>query len=266
MVTNDHMSTLTSGSQRPTRARVARPHTVVLIDEHDLTRGALKQTLTAIGMQVVGEGRSPREVLDVIRREAPSALVIDPVFGGAVHLDWVERLAQLAPSTQVVVLTSSPYRALVADAIAAGARGFLLKSSRREAIATGVRACAAGESVVASELLEGLAGRGAGNGSLERDPDEAEAIGAVLTKRELEIFRRLPTGESNREIGVAFALSENTVKNHVASILTKLKLNNRIQAAVHGVRNGFGAAGALVAIQLLCEESTPLGAVASLFG
>ena len=96
------------------------------------------------------------------------------------------------------------------------------------------------------------------NGSLEQDPDEAEAIGTVLTKRELEIFRRLPTGESNREIGVVFALSENTVKNHVASILTKLKLNNRIQAAVHAVRNGFGAAGALVAIQLLCEEASPV--------
>ena len=120
-------------------------------------------------MQVVGEGRNPREVLDVLRRQAPSALVIDPVFGGAVHLDWVERLAQLVPSTQVVVLTSSPYRALVSDAIAAGARGFLLKSSRREAIATGVRACAAGESVVAPELLEGLAGRAAANGSLEQD-------------------------------------------------------------------------------------------------
>ena len=125
--------------------------------------GALQQTLVATGMQVVGEGRSPREVLEVLHQHAPSALVIDPVFAGAVHLDWVERLAQLAPSTQVVVLTSSPYRTLVSEAIAAGARGFLLKSSRREAIATGVRACAAGESVLAPELLEGLAGRGAGD-------------------------------------------------------------------------------------------------------
>ena len=259
------MSTLTKDSPA-SRARVSRPPSVVLIDEHDLPRGALKQTLIACGMQVVGEGRSPREVLDVLRRHQPTTLVIDPVFGGAVHLDWVERLAQLAPSTQVVVLTSSPYRTLVSDAIAAGARGFLLKSSRREAIASGVRACAAGESVVAPELLEGLAGRGSANGSLEQDSDEAEAISTVLTKRELEVFRRLPTGESNREIGVVFALSENTVKNHVASILTKLKLDNRIQAAVHAVRNGFGAAGAVVAIQLLGDEASPLGLVASLFG
>ena len=243
MVANDHMSTLIKGNRLSNGGRIARSYSVVLIDEHDLTRSALRQALVATGMQVVGEGRSPREVLEILGQHAPSALVIDPVFGGAVHLDWVQRLAQLAPSTHVVVLTSSPYRALVADAIASGARGFLLKNSRREAIATGVRACAAGESVIAPELLEGLAGRGAANGSLEEDPGEADAINTVLTKRELEIFRRLPTGESNREIGTVFALSENTVKNHVASILTKLKLDNRIQAAVHAVRNGFGCVG-----------------------
>jgi DNA-binding NarL/FixJ family response regulator len=260
------MSTLTQGSQLSTRARIARPHSVILIDEHDLTRGALRQTLVATGMQVVGEGRSPRDVLEALREHAPSVLVIDPVFGGAVHLDWVQRLARLAPSTQVVVLTSSPYRTLVSDAIAAGARGFLLKSSRREAIATGVRACAAGESVVAPELLESLAGRSPANGSLEEDHGEADAVSTVLTKRELEVFRRLPTGESNRQIGTVFALSENTVKNHVASILTKLKLDNRIQAAVHAVRNGFGCAGALVAVQLLSDEANPIGVVSSLFG
>jgi DNA-binding NarL/FixJ family response regulator len=260
------MNALTKGNRLSGRTRVARPYSVVLVDEHDLTRSALKQTLVATGMQVVGEGRSPREVLEALSQHAPSTLVIDPVFGGAVRLDWVQRLAQLAPTTHVVVLTSSPYRALLSDAIASGARGFLLKSSRREAIATGVRACAAGESVIAPELLESIAGRAATNGSLQGEHGEADAISTVLTKRELEIFRRLPSGESNRAIGAVFALSENTVKNHVASILTKLKLENRIQAAVHAVRNGFGCAGALVAVQLLGEEASPLGIVSSLLG
>ena len=240
--------------------------TVVLIDEHDLTRAALKQALVATGMQVVGEGRNPRDVLETLREHEPSAVVIDPVFAGAVHLEWVERLARLAPTTHVVVLTNSAHRTLLSDAIAVGARGFLLKSSRREAIATGVRACAAGESVIAPELLEGLAGQGPRNGSLEDGVLDADAITTTLTKRELEIFRRLPTGESNREIGTVFALSENTVKNHVASILTKLKLNNRIQAAVHAVRNGLGCVGALAAVQLLCDETDTITSVASFFG
>ncbi len=242
-----------------------RLHTVVLIDEHDLTRAALRQALVATGMHVVGEGRGPGEVLEVLRDQEPSAVVIDPVFDGVVHLDWVERLARLAPATQVVVLTSSAHRTLMSDAIASGARGFLLKSSRREAIATGVRACATGESVIAPELLEGLTGSGSRSGSIERDGLDADTIAATLTKRELEIFRRLPTGESNRQIGMAFQLSENTVKNHVASILTKLKLNNRIQAAVHAVRNGLGCVGALVAVELVAGEMDTFSSLTSFF-
>jgi len=255
------MNIATKQAQPAGRARAMRPHTIVLIDEHDLTRGALKQALVAAGMQVVGEGRGPREVLDVLHDEEPSAVVIDPVFAGTAHLEWVERLARLTPTMQVVVLTNSAYRALLP-----GARGFLLKSSRREAIATGVRACAAGESVIAPELLESLTGHGPPSGILEDDALDADAIAAILTKRELEIFRRLPTGESNREIGVAFALSENTVKNHVASILTKLKLDNRIQAAVHAVRNGLGCVGAVAAVQLLADETDLISSVTSLFG
>jgi len=260
------MSIATNRNQPAGRTRAMRPHTVVLIDEHDLTRSALKQALVAAGMQVVGEGRGPREVLDVLRDHEPSAVVIDPVFAGTVHLEWVERLARLAPAMQVVVLTNSAHRGLLPDAIASGARGFLLKSSRREAIATGVRACAAGESVIAPELLESLAGQGPRGGSLEGDELDADTIATTLTKRELEIFRRLPTGESNREIGAVFELSENTVKNHVASILTKLKLDNRIQAAVHAVRNGLGGVGALVAVQMMCDETDLISSVSSFFG
>jgi len=188
--------------------------------------------------------------------------VIDPVFAGVAHLEWIEHLARVCPRTNVVVLTSSAHRTLLSDAITSGARGFLLKSSRREAIATGVRACATGESVIAPELMDGLAGRG---GSLDYGGLDADTITTVLTKRELEIFRRLPTGESNRQIGAEFSLSENTVKNHVASILTKLKLDNRIQAAVHAVRNGLGCVGAVVAIQMLCEETDTFSSLASLF-
>ena len=99
-------------------------------------------------------------VTRIVRREAPTVLVIDPVFGGAVHLDWVERLARLAPSTQVVVLTSSPYRGLVSDAIGAGARGFLLKETSAAVLAEAIRTVNAGGTFVApdisSRLVEGF--------------------------------------------------------------------------------------------------------------
>jgi DNA-binding NarL/FixJ family response regulator len=76
----------------------------------------------------------------------------------------------------------------------------------------------------------------------------------VLTERELDIFRRLASGESNHEIGRAFSLSENTVKNHVASILAKLHLDNRIQAAVQAVRCGFSCVAAALPLHALFGE------------
>ena len=82
----------------------------------------------------------------------------------------------------------------------------------------------------------------------------ADAIRTLLTERELEIFKRLASGDSNHEIGRAFSLSENTVKNHVASILAKLHLDNRIQAAVQAVRCGFSCLVGALALQALTGE------------
>ena len=123
----------------------------------------------------------------------------------------------------------------------AGAHGYILKSAAPEAIISAVRATAAGQSVlspqIAGKLLERIRERDipvtAGGHSA------AVAIRAALTVRELEIFQRLASGESNQDIGRELSLSTNTVSNHIASILAKLHLENRIQAAVHAVRAGI---------------------------
>jgi DNA-binding NarL/FixJ family response regulator len=92
-------------------------------------------------------------------------------------------------------------------------------------------------------------------------------IRAALTERELEIFKRLPSGESNRAIGCALSLSENTVKTHVASILAKLHLDNRVQAAVEAVRSGFSCVTGLFLLEALREEADlPTALVGFLFG
>jgi two-component system nitrate/nitrite response regulator NarL len=252
--------------RRPTSR--AKPTTVVLVDDQDLTRGAMRQTLTAVGLRVVGEGKSLQAGVKAVRELEPSLVVMDVVFGGVAQLDAVERVCRMAPSARVVVLTSSAHHELFFRAISAGARGYLLKNAPREAIARAIRACASGECVISPELVTSLAERArrgkvaaAGNSG-----NGAEEIRAALTKRELEIFRRLPTGETNREIGAVFSLSENTVKNHVASILTKLRLDNRIQAAVHAVRNGLSVFVAAFALHAFGDDADVLGAVAGLFG
>jgi len=247
----------------------AKQTTVVLIDDQDLTRGAIRQTLTAAGLQVVGEGKSLQAGLRAVRDLEPSLVVMDVVYGGVARVDGVERVSRLAPSARVVVLTSSAHNEPFFRSISAGARGYLLKNAPREAIARAIRACACGESVISPELLRALAERArratlapsSGNGS-----QGAEAIRTALTKRELEIFRRLSTGETNREIGDVFSLSENTVKNHVASILAKLNLDNRIQAAVHAVRNGLSLVLAAFAVRAVANEPEVFGVFSSLLG
>ena len=98
-------------------------------------------------------------------------------------------------------------------------------------------------------------------------PVSAEAICSALTARELEIFRRLASGESNQQIGRALAVSENTVRNHVASILAKLQLENRVQAAVQAVRSGLSCVAGLFMVPGLPDETGfPVAVVWQLLG
>jgi DNA-binding NarL/FixJ family response regulator len=129
----------------------------------------------------------------------------------------------------------------VVEAIVAGASGYILKTAPPKAIISAVRATAAGESVISSQIAGKLLQR-----IRERDipvttasDNAASAIRSVLTERELEIFERLASGRSNHDIAHELSLSTNTVHNHIASILAKLHLDNRIQAAVQAVRSGI---------------------------
>src|SRR5207253_2130388 len=125
-----------------------------------------------------------------------------------------EEVSRLAPASRILVLTASRKRDHLLGAIAAGACGYLLKDARPEEIVNGVRAAAAGECVlspcIGQELLAYIRDRGVRVAA--GDDWSADAIRAVLTERELEIFTRLASGESNQGIGRAFSLSESTVK------------------------------------------------------
>ena len=166
------------------------------------------------------------------------------------------------------MLTAANERDRLLEAIVAGASGCIQRGLGSDAIIEGVRAFAAGECVISSPVAGDLLAH-----IRERDiPDmaaselAAEAIRAALTKRELQIFKRLASGESNQEIGHAFCLSENTVKNHVASILAKLQLENRIQAAVHAVRSGMACVTGIFVLGALSDEGDLIPrAVAGLF-
>ena len=217
-----------------------KPITVVVADEEPMIRGALTQELSAAGMDVVGEADSGQDAVAVVTDVRPDVVLLDLKLGGISGIEAIRQIGFLAPPSRVLVLTRSEQNRVV-EAIVAGASGYILKSAPPDAITAAVRATAAGDSVLSSEvagkLLERIRERDIAVTASSRSA--AGAIRAVLTSRELEIFQRLASGESNAQIGQALALSGNTVSNHIASILAKLHLDNRIQAAVQAVRTGM---------------------------
>ena len=215
------------------------PITVVLVDDEQLIRGALAQVLTSGGLQLVGEAASGEAAIAIVLNVRPDVVLLDLQLPGISGVQTIEQLALLAPASRILVLTR-PERDQVVEAIVAGASGYILKTARAERIVSAIRATAAGESVLSSEIAGKLLRRireldlpvtTSGGGAL--------AIRAALTDRELEIFTHLASGNSNQQIADRLSLSTNTVANHIASILAKLHLENRIQAAVQAVRSGI---------------------------
>jgi DNA-binding NarL/FixJ family response regulator len=227
-------------TQRDSMMERGRPITVVLVDDERLVRAALAQALADGGLELVGEAADAQQALRLVVDLRPDVVMMELRLPDSPGMDAVERLGALAPSSRILILTRTEHNRVV-EAIVAGANGYILKSAPPETIVAAVRATAAGESVISSQVAGKLLQR-----IREREipittasENAASAIQAALTERELEIFSRLATGKSNHDIARELSLSTNTVSNHVASILAKLHLHNRIQAAVHAVRSGI---------------------------
>jgi DNA-binding NarL/FixJ family response regulator len=215
------------------------PITVVVVDDEHLIRSALAQALSNSGIELVGEAANGEDAIQIVVDVRPDVVLIDLRLPGTSGVRAIEQLSLLAPASRVLVLTRSEQNQVV-EAIIAGASGYILKSAPPDAIITAVRATAAGESVLSSEIAGKLLQRIRELDIPVTTSDTAAvAIRAVLTDRELEIFTRLASGDSNHKIASELSLSTNTVANHIASILAKLHLENRIQAAVQAVRSGI---------------------------
>ncbi len=226
-------------SEQSFSAERESPITVVVVDDEHLIRSALAQALSNSGIELVGEAATGEDAIRLVVDVRPDVVLIDLRLPGVSGVQAIEQLSLLAPASRVLVLTRSEQNRVV-EAIIAGASGYILKSAPAEAIITAVRATAAGESVLSSQIAGKLLQRIRELDIPVTSSDTAAvAIRAVLTDRELEIFTRLASGDSNHKIASELSLSTNTVANHIASILAKLHLENRIQAAVHAVRSGI---------------------------
>jgi DNA-binding NarL/FixJ family response regulator len=216
-----------------------RAITVVLVDDEELVRTALARALDEHGLELIGEASSTQDAINLVVDLRPDVVLMDPQVPGIAGIDAIKQLYLLAPASRTLILTRNGQNQVV-ESIVAGASGYILKTAPTEAIIGAIRATAAGESVLSPQIAGVLLERIRATGVTDTtDHAAAVAIRAALTARELEIFTQLASGQTNSEIGLRLALSTNTVSNHIASILTKLRLENRIQAAVESVRSGI---------------------------
>src|ERR1700722_17368248 len=204
---------------------------VVVIDDHELFRGGLVQLLEERGIVGVGESGLAADGIRLVVELHPDVALMDLSMPGMSGIAATQRLSASAPLVQVLVLTVSADEQSVTDALLAGACGYLVKDVPIEHIVEGIRSAARGESSISPRIASQLVQR-------LREPGETEPRlpGAELTPRELEVLELLARGVDNPGIARTLFLSQHTVKNHVSSILVKLQVENRIQAAVRAVR------------------------------
>ena len=226
---------------RPSGGLVTDPVRVVVADDQALVRTGFRMILTADGIDVVAEAATGAEAIDAVRRTRPDVVLMDirmPVLDG---LEATRRIvAADADGPRILMLTTFDVDEYVYAALAAGASGFLLKDVAPEQLTAAVRLVRSGDALLAPSITRRLVERFARGGQ------ETSAVHrdlASLTPREREVLQLLARGLSNAELAAAFQLSEATVKTHVARILGKLQLRDRVQAVVVAYETGLVAPG-----------------------
>jgi len=217
--------------------------TVLLCDDQALVRVGLRKILDAEPeITVVGEAADGEDAIAEARRQRPDLVLMDirmPVLDG---IEATRRIVLAQPATRVMILTTFGLDEYVYEALRAGASGFMLKDAPPEEIAAAVRIVAAGEALLAPAVtravIEELARREPPPPPLRRPVALAE-----LTPREREVFELLARGHSNAEICEQLVVSEATTKTHVARILQKLGLRDRIQAVIYAYESGIVSPG-----------------------
>ncbi|HEX6471987.1 MAG TPA: response regulator transcription factor [Streptosporangiaceae bacterium] len=207
---------------------------VLIVDDHQVVRQGLRFVLEQeAGIEVVGECGDGRRALSAIRALRPDVVLLDMVMPGLDGIGVLEAVRGQTggPQPAVVVLTSFHEDDRVVEAVRAGALSYLPKTTAVDRVVEAVRAAAAGGSVLEPGIAALLV-RQVREGT-RRDP-----LG-VLSPREREVLAELARGRSNRQIARALTLSEETVKSHVSSILAKLNLSDRTQAAIFGLQQGL---------------------------
>jgi DNA-binding NarL/FixJ family response regulator len=214
---------------------------VLLADDQAIVRTGLRTMLGAEhDIEVVGEAADGAEALAVAERTRPDVLLLDIRMPGMDGIATTAAVMAADSSARVCILTTYEIDEYVYDALAAGASGFLLKTDSPERIVATIRAIAAGEFALGTHTTQHIVERFLRG---ERPAADGADPLASLTRREREVFGLVTLGLTNAEIADRLVVGEGTVKTHVARILMKLGLRDRVQVVVFAHRNGLAPSG-----------------------
>jgi DNA-binding NarL/FixJ family response regulator len=207
---------------------------VVLADDHRMLREGLRRSLTDEGFEVVGEADNGEQAVQLVAELSPDVVLMDVSMPEMDGVEATRRIRETGTETRVLMLTMHADKDVLADAIRAGASGYLVKDCSTEEVAEAIRMAASGDTdlspLLAASMLDEVR-------RLEAPTPADEEH--VITKREEEVLQRIADGCSTSEVAAQLFISQKTVKNHLASIYQKLDARDRTQAVLQAVRMGI---------------------------
>lgn len=206
---------------------------ILLVDDHEVVRLGVRALINdEPGMDVVGEAGTVREAVRLAVDLRPDVVVLDMRLPDGHGVDACRQIKAELPETRIIVLTSFPDEEVILDAIACGADGYVLKQIGSGELLDALQRVGRGESLLGPAVTGRILAR-----MREMRQREWASTFSGLTSREMEVLARVVQGKTNGEIGDELQLSERTARNYVSSILSKLGLTSRAQAAAYAARN-----------------------------
>lgn len=218
---------------------------VIIIDEQPLFREGIRATLLRMGdCEIVGESTDAGEVFEIARLTNPDVALIDAGLTSSDPLEIARQTRHLAPRMAIIILTPSEDEERLFQSIKVGAAAYYSRNITPDALADAVRKVSHGEYLINDDVLSKpqLASRVLKSFrelTVEEDDGGTKDLYSPLSSREVEILDYIARGNSNKEIAKSLKISDQTVKNHITSILKKLSVNDRTAAVVHALRHGW---------------------------